>query len=281
MTPNSQCPPVREYLDYRKFLKDFYCQKKESSRDYSYRVFSRMAGISSPSHLKMVMDGKRNLTHTTLGKYKKAIGFKKKQDASYFDLLVSYNQEMDHDKKVELFHKILEEKEKKGFSVLAQEQFNFLSRWHYVALYVLVDCKDFRNDYEWMASRLRKKVSVSNIEKAVNDLIKIGLLEYDAQRGLRQANGALDTPEEIQSMAVIPYHKNMINLAMQYLDDGPWELREFNGGTIPMNKETLVKLKEKIREFRKEINAMTENLEDVTDVYQLNVQLFPLTEVEK
>lgn len=280
MTPNSQCPQVREYLDYRKFLKDFYSQKKEYSSDYSYRVFSRMAGISSPSHLKMVMDGKRNLTHATVSKYKKALGLKKKQDAQYFELLVNYNQELDHDKKVELFHQILQEKEKKGFSVLAQEQFNFLSRWHYVALYVLVDCKDFKSDYQWMASRLRKKVSVANVEKAINDLIKIGLLEYDGQRGLRQAQGALDTPEEIQSMAVVPYHKNMINLAMQYLDDGPWELREFNGGTIPMNKETLIKLKEKIREFRKEINAMTENLEDVTDVYQLNVQLFPLTEVE-
>lgn len=281
MTPNSLCPPVREYLDYRKFLKDFYSQKKENSNDYSYRVFSRMAGISSPSHLKMVMDGKRNLTHATLLKYKKAIGFKKKQDASYFDLLVNYNQELDHDKKVELFHQIIQEKDKKGLSVLAQEQFNFLSRWHYVAVYVLVDCHDFKSDFQWMASRLRKKVTVPNIEKAVNDLIKIGLLEYDGNRGLRQSKGALDTPEEIQSMAVIPYHKNMINLATQFLDDGNWQDREFNGMTIPMNEETLHQLKDRIREFRKDIIGMTEKLENVNDVYQLNIQLFPLTEVQK
>ncbi len=281
MIPSSQYPQVREYLDYRKFLKDFYHQKKESSVDYSYRVFARMAGIASPSHLKMVMDGKRNLTHATLKKYQQAIGFKRKQDSTYFELLVSYNQEIDHDKKVDIFHEIITEKKKKGFSVLATEQFNFLSKWHYVALYVLVDCKDFVNDVPWICSRLRKKVSPRNIENAINDLLKIGLLEYDQEKGLRQAKGALDTPEEIQSMAVIPYHRNMINLAMQYLDDGPWDLREFNGGTIPMNKETLLVLKEKIRELRKEINEMTEQLEDVTDVYQLNIQLFPLTEVKQ
>lgn len=281
MTPNSQYPQVREYLDYRKFLKDFYHQKKESSVDYSFRVFARMADIGSPSHLKMVIDGKRNLTHATLMKYQKAIGFKRKQDSSYFELLVRYNQELDHEIKVELFHKIVNEKKKKGLSVLATEQFNFLSKWHYVALYVLVDCKDFVNDVHWISSRLRKKVSPANIEHAINDLLKIGLLEYDKDKGLRQANGALDTPEEIQSMAVIPYHRNMINLALQYLDDGPWNLREFNGGTIPMNKETLIQLKEKIRELRKEINEMTEQLDDVTDVYQLNIQLFPLTEVNQ
>ncbi len=278
-TQNSHNPQIRDYMDYRKFLRDFYNYKKENSADYSYRVFSRMAGLGSPSHLKMVVDGKRNLTHSTLGKYKRALGFKKKRDAHFFDLLVSYNQEDNNDRKIELFQAVIKEKEKQGVSLLAKEQFNFLSQWHYVAIYVLVDCHDFKNDVEWIASRLRKKVSSSNIERAINDLIKIGLLEYDGQKGLRQASGALDTPEEIHSMAVVPYHQNMIQLALNYLEDGQVSLREFNGGTIPMNKETLVKLKEKLREFRKEINLMTDKLDDVTDVYQFNMQLFPLTEV--
>jgi hypothetical protein len=47
-----------------------------------------------------------------------------------------------------------------------------------------------------------------------------------------------------------------------------------------MNKETLVKFKEKFREFRKEINLMTDKMDNVTDVYQFNMQLFPLTEVQ-
>ncbi|TNF28638.1 MAG: TIGR02147 family protein [Deltaproteobacteria bacterium] len=278
MNTDTNIPEVRQYMDYRKFLKDFYTVKKEKSKDYSYRVFTRKAGVGSPSHLKMVMDGQRNLTNQTLYKYVNAIGFKKKIDAKFFELLVNYNQEQDADRKIELFHEIIQEKDKKGLSFLEKEQFNFLSQWHYVAIYVLVDLQEFNPDPEWITSKLRKKITKSNVEKAINDLIKIGLLEYDSERGLRQAMGALDTSDEIINMAVVPYHRNMINLALNYLEEGDWSLREFNGGTLPMNPKTLEILKTKIREFRREVNEMTDNLEDVSDVYQFNLQLFPLTE---
>jgi len=271
-------PEIRTYMDYRKFLKDFYSAKKNKSKDYSYRVFTRKAGVGSPSHLKMVMDGQRNLTNQTLYKYVNALGFKKKMDAKFFELLVNYNQEQDADRKIDLFHEVMKEKDKKGTSLLEKEQFNFLSQWHYVAIYVLVDLKDFSSDPEWITSKLRKRITKSNVEKAINDLIKIGLLEYDTERGLRQAKGALDTSDEIINMAVIPYHRNMINLALNYLEEGDWSLREFNGGTLPMNLKTLDILKTKIREFRREVNEMTDNLDDVSDVYQFNLQLFPLTE---
>lgn len=278
MNTETHLPEIRTYMDYRKFLKDFYSAKKNKSKDYSYRVFTRKAGVGSPSHLKMVMDGQRNLTNQTLYKYVTALGFKKKIDAKFFELLVNYNQEQDADRKIELFHEVMKEKDKKGTSLLEKEQFNFLSQWHYVAIYVLVDIKDFSSDPEWITSKLRKRITKSNVEKAINDLIKIGLLEYDTESGLRQAKGALDTSDEIINMAVIPYHRNMINLALNYLEEGDWSLREFNGGTLPMNPKTLDILKTKIREFRREVNEMTDNLEDVSDVYQFNLQLFPLTE---
>lgn len=278
MNTENNLPEIRKYMDYRKFLKDFYLAKKEISKDYSYRVFTRKAGVGSPSHLKMIMDGQRNLTNHTVYKYVNALGFKKKIDANFFELLVNYNQEQDADRKIELFHQVMKEKDKKGMSHLEQEQFNFLSQWHYVAIYVLVDMEEFSSDPEWITSKLRKKITKSNVEKAINDLIKIGLLEFDTEKGLRQTKGALDTTDEIINMAVIPYHRNMINLALNYLEEGDWSLREFNGGTLPMNPKTLDILKTKIREFRREVNEMTDNLDNVSDVYQFNLQLFPLTE---
>lgn len=232
--------------------------------------------MSSPSHLKMVIDGDRNLSSQTIERYKKALSLKK-EDADFFELLVKYDQERDHESKVKFFQEILKEKKKKGFSLLASEQYNFLSKWHYVAIYVMVDLEDFRNDPDWIASRLRKKVSTSNIERAIEDLIKIGLLKFDKDMNIIQTNGALDTPEEIKDMAVISYHHNMIQLALNYLEEGDWRLREFNGGTLPINDETLPLLKEKIREFRKEVNEMTSEINDASSVYQFNVQLFPLT----
>ena len=47
------------YLDYRTFLADFYAAKKK--RGFSFRAFSRAAGLGAPNYLKLVISGERNL----------------------------------------------------------------------------------------------------------------------------------------------------------------------------------------------------------------------------
>ena len=54
---------VFQYLDYRVFLADFYRTKKRSG--FSYRAFSRAAGLGAPNYLKLVIAGKRNMSQET------------------------------------------------------------------------------------------------------------------------------------------------------------------------------------------------------------------------
>ena len=41
-------PNIFNYSDYRKFLADFYKDKKASTPSFSYQNFSRQAGFMSP-----------------------------------------------------------------------------------------------------------------------------------------------------------------------------------------------------------------------------------------
>ena len=56
-TKRSPAVSVYDYLDYRAFLKAHYDSKKVSSRNFSYRMFSSLAGFRSPNHLKLIMAG--------------------------------------------------------------------------------------------------------------------------------------------------------------------------------------------------------------------------------
>jgi uncharacterized protein (TIGR02147 family) len=236
------------------------------------------AGLSSPSHLKMIIDGKRNLTNKSLPKYLKAIKFNSKNDESYFSSLVNYNQCQETEEKVILLEQLLNLKKKKGLNELQVKQFNFLSKWHYVTIYVLIDMKDFQASPGWISQRLRKKVSHKQIEKALVELIELSLIEIDEDRGYKQTSGALSTKDEVQNLAIHAYHKNMIDLASQSLTGDDIDSREFNGATLPIPQEKLHIIKEKIRNFRKEINELASSYEDPNQVYQLNIQFFPLTE---
>ncbi len=82
---------IFQYLNYRIFLKDYYTELKAEKKHFSYRYFSRRANINSPNFLKVVIEGKRNLSSKTIDKFAKAIGFNK-SEAVFFRHLVLFNQ---------------------------------------------------------------------------------------------------------------------------------------------------------------------------------------------
>ena len=276
-----QLPNVTEYLNYRQFRQDFYLTKKKGNASYSYRVFVNKGDLGSPSHLKMVIDGSRNLTLNTIPKYLTAIGFKKKVDSQFFELLVHYNQESNADQKIKYFNDIMALKRKQGLSLLEKHQFDLLAHWFYVAIYVLVDLDNFKDDPEWISERLRKKVSIRQVRETLDALETLKLIERDENQRFRQVSGALSTADDLRHLSVHSYHKDMIELALESLTNDSSDAREFNGVTLKISKDKLPLLKERFRAFRKEINDLTCNMDGLDQVYQLNVQLFPLTEVKQ
>jgi hypothetical protein len=81
---------VFDYLDYRAFLRDDYLDKKRR-RGFSFRGFSRKAGLGSPNYLKLVMDGHRNLTEAMAKRFAVASGLSG-DGADYFSELVRLAQ---------------------------------------------------------------------------------------------------------------------------------------------------------------------------------------------
>jgi len=54
------------YTDFRKYLADFYEEKKQTTRYFTYRYFSQKAGFKSPQPAPADQQGKRNLTEPAL-----------------------------------------------------------------------------------------------------------------------------------------------------------------------------------------------------------------------
>ncbi|HND31034.1 MAG TPA: TIGR02147 family protein, partial [Myxococcota bacterium] len=82
---------IYRYLDYRKFLADWFREKKEANPLFSHRAFARKAGQASPSLLLHVIEGKRNLTPITLEAFVKALGLKS-EEVEFFTTLVNLDQ---------------------------------------------------------------------------------------------------------------------------------------------------------------------------------------------
>lgn len=274
-------PNIFEYSDYRQYLSDYYSQKKLTNSSYSHRLFASQAGLSSPSHLLMIIKGERNLSMKTIPKFSDGLKLSLKEKR-FFELLVIYNQTEDLQMKAKYFGEIISIKANlAGLHKLEKEKFNFLSKWHAVAIYVLIDLKNFKPDPNWISKRLGGKVTVAQVKETLENLLNLKMIEVDSIKGLKQSSGAVTVADDTKSMAVFEYHSSMLKLAADALRKNTNSEREMNGATISIPKNKLPELKEKIRAFRKEINQLASSYENPDEVYQLNVQLFPLTEQEE
>ena len=79
------------YQDYRKALLDFYHFKKNDNQDYSYAAFSKQAKLKSLNYLKLVIDGKRNLTISNIHSFAKVLQLQG-AEIEYFEAIVLMNQ---------------------------------------------------------------------------------------------------------------------------------------------------------------------------------------------
>jgi hypothetical protein len=93
---------IFEYSDYRKYLADYYKLRKQQSAKFSYRFFAMKAGFSSASYLKLVIDGKRNLTECSQEKFSNAIGLNEKE-SEYFTALIGLSQSLTEREKMKFF----------------------------------------------------------------------------------------------------------------------------------------------------------------------------------
>lgn len=265
---------IYNFLDYREFLKDRYRQLKETDPAFSFRYFSKQAGFGSPNYLKLVMDGKRNLSDDAIGKFAKGLRLDG-HETEYFRFMVGYNQCDDafrrqvYEAKLHYLRELFKVKE------LIPEHYDYYHDWYHAAIREMVKKGETRNNPGLIAGALVPAISE---EQARGSVVLLKKLNYVKERadGMLESNepGAGDAAGAELAQKI--YHEQMAELAAKSLyTQGP-ETQEFESVTVSLPPEKVGELKAKIRELVAEVVRNHGNGPAET-VYQLNVQLFALT----
>src|SRR5262249_17960372 len=126
-------PNIFLYEDYRSFLKDLYRYLKETQRGFSHRFFSKKAGFTSPNMLQLVIDGKRNVTSKTVGKFIRGLKLNQ-QESEFFIALVDFNQAPSSEEKSRAFRGMAQCRKFREIHELTKEIFHFYSHWFHVVI---------------------------------------------------------------------------------------------------------------------------------------------------
>lgn len=270
---------IFKYLDYRHFLKDFYREKKEArGSGFSFRVFSRQAGFAAPNFLQLVMEGKRNLSPDGIVRFIKGLHLSR-DEARFFENLVRFNQSTTDEEKNRWYEKLAQSKRYREIRKIEIDQFIYYSRWHFTAIRELVLLPEFKEDPAWIAHRLSPPIKPKEAKEGLELLVGLGFLKRNANGRLIQSDRNLTTEREVASLAVANYHRQMIGRASESIERTPAPRRDISSLTVAISREKFEEAKRRIQDFRRELNVLLSDNEAVDSVYQINFQIFNLTEV--
>jgi uncharacterized protein (TIGR02147 family) len=269
--------PIFSYIDYRSFLRDYYEEMKKNSRFFSYRYFSKKAGINSPNFLKQIIESKRNLTAFTIDKFITALKFNEKE-AKFFRHLVLFNQAKSAQEKqshymvlVSMMHMVKEQR-------LTALQHEFYNHWFVSVVREMVSLHDFKNDYKQLAAAVTPPISVREARFAVKLLKSLNMIEQLPDGTFRQTDAAIISNSSIGRMAVRSFNREMLRKAETALDQTPVEERQIYGVTIGISKACYDVLAAEMAAFRDRVVSIVNSDTQSNRVYQMHLQLFPLSQ---
>lgn len=267
--------PVLEYSSYRVYIRDYYAERKERS-GFTWRDFAKAAGYSSPVFLKLVCDGKANLSEAGIERVASAMGLVG-ADLQYFRLLVAFNQEKSSAAKKKYFAEMRKLANENSFAVVGEDQYDYYGSWLNPVLREMAPRLSGATPAQ-MAGELVFESAASNVKNSLKLLEKNGMLQKDEQGHYRQGNRSITTGNlDVTSLAIREMHRQMGELAVQSLDQVPVNERDVSGLTIGISENAFEKITKEIAEFRRRISAIVMDDSGEERVYRLNVQLFPLT----
>jgi hypothetical protein, TIGR02147 len=278
-------PILSDYMNYRQFLADFYKFKRASSkgslRAYNYAVFSAAANIRSPNYLKMIIEGKRNLSDDMIGKFGKALGLNK-EATEELRYLTHFTQATDPADRNLYLKKLSEHRvtTKLKSGEIDRRTWEKVPNWIAWIIYAMVDQEGVTFTTSGIKKVLRNKASEDEIETALNTLLMSGELKKEANGEIRKGRSLIESPEEVPVALVRKLQSQLMYMGLESLyQDQPTE-REFGSLTLSLTRAEFEELKFKLRQMRKSLhkdNSIARMKEKGEKVYQLNIQLFPVT----
>jgi uncharacterized protein (TIGR02147 family) len=263
------------YTDYRSFIRDYFCDKKQSNPAFSHRGFASLAGFKTSNFMHLVITGKRNLTKESITKIALAMKLKKRE-WEYFENLVFYCQAETVKDREHYLARLTTIRKGAFFKQLGGDHYEYIANWLNPVVRELAGMTQGKFDEGKISARIAPQVTPSEVRKSIDLLVRLGMLSRTPDGGYKQTDSLLSTGPGITGIAAARYHIGTMALAAEAIERFKPEERELVGMTLGVSRQTFERIRERMWEFRQEVLAMADDPSG-EQVYQLSIQLFPMT----
>jgi uncharacterized protein (TIGR02147 family) len=269
-----------DYLDYRRFLADFFQLKKSLNKHYSHRLFAAKAEIKSCGYFSEVAGGVRNLSKNKVPHFARGLELDERERV-YFERLVAFNHAKTNQAKQALYELMVQALPPKHQQI-KRTQMEYFSKWYYVAVREALAICRVRDDYDELAAKLRPRITPAQAKSAIRLLGELGLIARDSEGAWRVRHGSLlSKRDEATALLVRSFQGEMIGKAREALETVPPGRRDISTVTMSISAQGMDRLKGAVEDFRKRVREIVQSDRGEDRLVQLNIQVFPLSQIEE
>ncbi|MBR5693165.1 MAG: TIGR02147 family protein [Fibrobacter sp.] len=270
--------PVMEYVDYRRYIRDFYRERKaDSAVPFSWGVFAKKAGIASPVFLQYVCEGKKNLGEKSSPQVAAAMGLVGYEE-TYFCLLVAYASAKNDAEKKAVLEQIGDLARTHKVRIVGAKEYDFFKSWKNSLLRELASAMP-KATAKQLSKASRNRIPTSEVHEILDFLVQAGFLVQGADGGYRECNRSLRMDPHVAKAVSSDLQRQYAELAVDALKNEPPEKRNMTGLTVGITRESYDRVVAELAECRRRINAIATMTPRTDEVYRLNMQFFPLTDM--
>ena len=198
---------------------------------------------SSPSFLRDIIDGRRNITNQHLERFEKTLGLDDDEFAFFIDM-VTLDQSKDDDERRRAYERIAAAQRMHSARLLEGESYQYILRWECPAIRELALRPDFQYSPEWISKALLPNISETRAKEALDILAELKMLTQNEDGSITLSEGTLATPVEVFDLAAQKYHQEMLRLASEAMERFAPDERHLMGLTVSIPKSLIQRLKE-------------------------------------
>ncbi len=267
---------IFDYLDYRKFLKDYYQERKKIDSRFSHRFIANKLHFDS-GYFSKIIKGERHISLRLVPKFITLLKLGKKE-GEFFETMVLFCKAKAHDEKNRHFENLMSFK-KTEKNILSAEQYKLFDNWYYPAIREIIAFYPFKGDYKELAKIVQPPIKPSEAKKAIKTLEKLKLIRKKDDGTYKRIVQVWSTGEEVKSVALVNMQQAMMDLAKDAFDRYSRNNRDMSTLTLSISEDEYMMISRELSRLREKLLDAAQKCSNPDRVYQCNFAVFPVSKV--
>lgn len=267
---------ARDFGDLADWFRTVHQTMKRRLKPWSYVEFSELVGLGRGTWISQVVARKRSLTEASVERIASALELTATQ-TQMLKSLSKYSLARDPMRRQALWSRVEKSQMKRNKRLESHDLFRFLDEWQNVVVLESLSLFPQGASLENISSSIRYSISSDALQRTLSLLSSLGLATSGETGLWHKTSDDIDLGTSLPGHGVLRFHHRMIDLGKDALTHLPEQERDITALTLACPRSFLPQLKSLLENFQASILSSAREQSDPDTVYQLNMQLFPLT----